>query len=282
MRFPIYQVDAFTSVVFAGNPAAVMMCEKPMPKWMMQKLADENNLSETAFLYAQDGGFNLRWFTPTTEVNLCGHATLASAHILFSENLISTNTISFFTKSGELTVTRASTRFGDGYEMNFPAKTFVYDTAPGYVLERLGFEPIETFYAEDNWVFVCSEQQVREFDRSFIDLEGKHGVILTAQSNLDDLDIVSRYFGFKSLGIEEDPVTGSAHCAIVRYWTAVLDKTLLVCEQASARGGFMECDLRGDRVLLRGVAATFMKGECFLDAIEQTDTDADQQGPSCE
>jgi len=259
MTYPIYQVDAFSSVLFAGNPAAVMMVDESMDSAQMQTIAAENNLSETAFLVPSEHGYAMRWFTPACEVELCGHATLASAHVLFTEGLVTGDSVEFETLSGILTVKRQ----GRGYEMDFPVRIGEPATLPEALQQRLGFEPIACHFFGGNYLVEVLENQVVTFDQSFIDLPGKGGVILTAYAS-DGFDIVSRYFGFRGVGIEEDPVTGSIHCQLAHYWAAKLDKTVLKAKQASARGGVLECELKNGRVLLRGDAVTFFKGEVFL------------------
>ncbi len=263
MKLPIYQVDSFAHRVFSGNPAAVVISRDALSDSMCLHIAAENNVSETSFIWPAEDGYHLRWFTPTTEVDLCGHGTLAAAHVLFSENSIDADFVLFSTASGELTVER----IGDEYQMNFPTYQPQPTDIADNIRERLGFEPKDLLRSSDFIVVVTTEQNVREFSDSFYDISGDNGVILTAEStDTDGLDIISRYFGFKEIGIEEDPVTGSAHCAIVQYWCNKLDKEILNAFQASPRGGYLTCERVGDRVLLKGKAITYLKGECYIES----------------
>ncbi|WP_317930686.1 PhzF family phenazine biosynthesis protein [Halioxenophilus sp. WMMB6] len=263
MTFPIYQVDAFTNQRFAGNPAAVVVMEEAqlgmMEVSMMQAIAAENNLSETAFLVPEGAGWQLRWFTPSVEVDLCGHATLACAHILFTEGYSSASRLEFYTASGTLVVSRE----GDGYCLDFPAKLGEPATLPAALAERLGFEPEACLNTGRQWLVVTSEANVRGFAHHFSDQPGDGGIILTAQGS-GEFDVVSRYFGFAGLGIEEDPVTGSAHCLLIPYWAKRLAKNSLKAYQASKRGGVLHCCVEGARVTMAGDAVTYMKGSLYL------------------
>ena len=256
----IVQVDAFTDKPFHGNPAAVcLLTERRDDSWM-QRVAQEMNLSETAFLEKQEDGYGLRWFTPAVEVNLCGHATLASAHALWELGILAPHEEArFHTLSGLLT---ARLR-GDWIEMDFPAQpvkptSFPTDLARalGTSMQYVGFNP------QNYLVEVESERTLRVMkpDMSLIAGLGSHGLIVTARSENDQYDFTSRFFA-PQFGIPEDPVTGSAHCSLGPYWGEKLDKHTLVGYQASARGGVVRVKLAGDRVKLGGQAITVLRGD---------------------
>ncbi|MCK5127005.1 MAG: PhzF family phenazine biosynthesis protein [candidate division Zixibacteria bacterium] len=259
MTHSIIQVDAFADQPFTGNPAAVCLLDKPASEDWMQAVAMEMNLSETAFLYPTDTGYNLRWFTPASEVNLCGHATLASAFVLFSDNLVDkSKPVSFLTKSGEL---KAS--YVDGFiELDFPAIKSVPCSPPDGLLESLGVQAQYVAKAgEDYMVIVSSDEIVKDVNPDF-NLLGRlpvRGVAVSGRSRFD-FDFVSRFFA-PLYGINEDPVTGSAHCALAPYWANELGKTKLSAYQASARGGKLSLELKGDRVLLSGKAVITLRGK---------------------
>jgi len=259
MELPIYQVDAFTDRVFGGNPAAVM----PLPRWLddatLQAIAMENNLSETAFLVACDGGYELRWFTPSVEVNLCGHATLAAAHTLFNHLDHAADDVRFQTHSGELRVRRE----GEVLTLDFPATPLVTTDVDLAICNALGATASEAVISPDNphavvYVFEF-EQDVAALRPDFTALRAasKHCVIATAPG--EACEFVSRFFG-PQVGIDEDPVTGSAHCALVPYWSKRLGQVKLQARQISARGGDLACELRDGRVFMSGQAVTFMRG----------------------
>jgi PhzF family phenazine biosynthesis protein len=256
----IYQVDSFTDKPFHGNPAGVCILEKPADEAWMQNVAMEMNLSETAFLYSTEDGYNLRWFTPTVEVDLCGHATLASAHILFElGTLPSGQEARFQTKSGLLTARKNS----DWIEMNFPATPAKPAPAPPDLESALGVLSLWTGQSQfDYLVEVESEDEVRNLNPDFAALKemGVRGVIVTSQSSTPGFDFVSRFFA-PSAGVDEDPVTGSAHCALCPYWESKLGKSEMVGYQASRRGGIVRVRREGDRVILGGQAVTVMRGE---------------------
>lgn len=254
-----YHVDAFASALFAGNPAAVMLLNTPLSDTLMQSIAAENNLSETAFVTLAEPEIGLRWFTPSMEVDLCGHATLASAHILFSQKLVPTDTIHFATRSGILPVTQLD----QGYEMDFPVRQGTPCSLPPEIAERVGVSPVHCECWGDDYLVVLDKQTVLNFDRTFIDLPGTGGIILTAPGD-GECDFQSRFFGFKALGIVEDPVTGSIHCQLLPYWAKQLNKTECEAWQVSRRGGKLHCRLRGDRVFLRGLAQTYSRAEVDL------------------
>jgi len=256
----IVQVDAFTSTPFRGNPAAVCILDGPAPEEWMQAVAREMNLSETAFLYPIAEGYALRWFTPAVEVDLCGHATLASAHVLWEDGHLPPDVDAVFeTNSGRLSATRA----GDWIELNFPATPAAeVEAVPG--LERvLGVAALWTGRSDfDFLVEVDSEETVRELQPDMTALRQLHcrGVIVTSRATSEEFDFVSRFFA-PSVGIDEDPVTGSAHCALGPYWARHLGKQQLDAAQVSARGGVLRVRLEGDRVILGGQAVTVLRGE---------------------
>jgi PhzF family phenazine biosynthesis protein len=261
MTLRISQVDAFTNRPFAGNPAAVCVLPEPRPEAWMQDVAQEMNLSETAFLLKREDGFDLRWFTPAVEVDLCGHATLASAHVLWETGALGPDEQArFHTRSGLLTADRR----GDFIELDFPAMPEKESTVPRGLQEALGI-PLHYVGMSrfDVLVQVESEAVVRGMSPDFGRLRqvGARGVIVTARATSStEFDIVSRFFA-PAVGIDEDPVTGSAHCCLTPFWARRLGKTDLVAYQASARGGVLRLALRGDRVRLGGQAVTVMDAE---------------------
>ncbi|MBG0826508.1 PhzF family phenazine biosynthesis protein [Planomonospora sp. ID67723] len=261
----IFTVDAFTDSSFRGNPAAVCLLDAPMADAWMQSLAAEMRHSETAFLLpGEDGGpRSLRWFTPAVEVALCGHATLATAHVLYSTGAAS-GALEFSTKSGILSVTR------DGatglITMDFPAKVLERADPPRGLVEALGVEPV--WVGKNVWDYLVEvehEDQVRAVSPDFVTLEtvDARGVIVTARSAGEGPDYVSRFFAPK-VGVPEDPVTGSAHCALGPYWTARLGREALTGYQCSERGGTVRTTVRGDRVELAGHAVTVLSGELHV------------------
>lgn len=267
MRF--VQVDAFTDRPFAGNPAAVMLLDAPREDAWLQNVAREHNLAETAFLWSrEDRSYDLRWFAPACEINLCGHATLASAHVLWTEgHLRPEEEAVFHTRSGILRCRLD----GALIEMNFPARPVAPADGPDGLARLLGAEPVFVGRGgEDLFVRLSGADAVRTLDPdlSAIARLDVRGVIVTAEGNDEaargaGVDVVSRFFA-PGAGVPEDPVTGSAHCAIGPYWSEVLGKTVLHCEQASARGGLVEVEPRGERVLLRGGAVTVLEGRLLV------------------
>jgi PhzF family phenazine biosynthesis protein len=257
---PIFLVDSFTSEAFGGNPAAVCLLDGARDPAWMQAVAAEMNLSETAFVHPAGGRFALRWFTPTVEVDLCGHATLATAHVLWSGRPASGDEVARFeTLSGTLTATRR----GDWIELDLPARPVAPAAAPDGLLEALGVEA-EAIAASpfDHLIELTSERAVRAATPDFRRL-GKVtelGVIITARSDDPAYDFVSRFFA-PGLGIDEDPVTGAAHCSLAPYWSAKLGKEALTGFQASKRGGVVRVRPAGDRVFLEGQAVTITQGE---------------------
>ncbi len=256
----ITQVDAFTDKPFSGNPAAVCILPKPADETWMQNVATEMNLSETAFLYPQDDGFNLRWFTPAAEVDLCGHATLASAHVLWEmEHLPPDTQARFFTRSGLLTAQRS----GDWIEMDFPAEPETEVKAPAELVTALGITPQYVGKNRfDYLVEVDSEKTVQDVQPDFTLLKTVtcRGVIVTSRADSPTFDFVSRFFA-PGVGIDEDPVTGSAHCCLGPFWNTRLEKNSFTAYQASPRGGVVQVRVAGDRVKLGGQAVTVLRGE---------------------
>ncbi len=259
MKLTQYQVDAFASHVFVGNPAAVV----PLSFWLaddlLQAIAEENNLSETAFYVSIESGFELRWFTPVAEVDLCGHATLATAHVLFQHEGFASLAISFHTRSGQLFVRRVD----DGYEMSFPAKVPVACNTPELLVRALGAQPVEVLAADDYIAVFDSEASVRALTPNMALLSelDLRGVVVTAPGI--KTDFVSRFFAPK-LGIPEDPVTGSAHCELAPYWGKRLGLNTMTAFQCSRRGGEVGCRLAEGRVFLTGTAVTFMQATIWV------------------
>jgi len=268
MRTALYQLDAFAGSLFRGNPAAVMPMGRFPDDATLQSLAAENNLAETAFLVPQGSDYRLRWFTPTTEVALCGHATLASATVVMERLEPDRKSVTFHSASGPLAVVREST----AYVMDFPVRTSAPVDTPAELVAALGLTPLEVFADAGNYlVRLESPRAVRALTPDFAALArlDRWGVIVTATgkghgdggSRDDDCyDFVSRYFA-PAKGIPEDPVTGSAHCALAHYWAPRLDKTDFLAHQASKRGGDVTCRLRGDRVQLEGRCVFYLEGQ---------------------
>ncbi|HZZ85997.1 MAG TPA: PhzF family phenazine biosynthesis protein [Anaeromyxobacteraceae bacterium] len=255
MRVPIYQVDAFTSRPFGGNPAAVCPLERWPADALLQSIASENNLSETAFLVPEGEGWHLRWFTPTVEVDLCGHATLAAAHVVLTRLSPARESVSFRTASGVLTVKRAGGRLS----MTLPRLAPERIEPPPGLARALGVEPLETWRSHDLMAVLASEELVRDLAPDLAAVAGLDapGLIVTAQGRA--VDFVSRYFGPR-LGLPEDPVTGSAHCTLVPYWAERLGKSRLHAFQVSARGGELFCQSGEDLVVLAGHVADYLEG----------------------
>jgi predicted PhzF superfamily epimerase YddE/YHI9 len=259
MRIPIYQVDAFTNVLFSGNPAAICPLESWIEDRKLQSIAAENNLSETAFFVPRGDDFELRWFTPRVEVDLCGHATLASAHVIFRNINPSLPSARFHTQSGLLTVERERGLLS----MSFPSRPGRRCAIPESLLAGLGTEPTEVLLSRDYLVILSSEAGVRSLkpDLSrWMDLDCL-GVIVTSQAKT--VDFVSRFFAPKA-GVPEDPVTGSAHCTLIPYWSERLQKKSLHALQVSERGGELFCEDLGERVKISGQAVTYLEG--FINA----------------
>lgn len=259
MELPIFQVDAFSSSVFSGNPAAICPLEEWLPDETLQAIAAENNLAETAYFVRNNGRFHLRWFTPACEVDLCGHATLASAYVLFHELKEPGDILRFDSKSGELIVRR------DGHllVMNFPSWPPRPIAADPKLAAAMGGAPIEILAARDYLIRYPSEIEVRRLtpDMGALKKIDRFAFIATAPG--DDCDFVSRFFA-PAKGIPEDPVTGSAHCTLTPYWASELGKTSLRARQISPRGGELLCKLVDDRVEIAGHAALFLRGQITL------------------
>lgn len=259
MNLPIYQVDAFSSRLFSGNPAAVCPLESWLPDHLLQSIAAENNLSETAFFVRDGDGYRLRWFTPTVEVDLCGHATLASAFIVLNRLTPSKDSVRFQTKSGELVVERR-----DGLlSMDFPSRPpSECEVHPG-LIEALGSKPETVLAARDFLVVYSNEEQVRALkpNMQLLSETGRFAVIVTAPGERSDF--VSRFFA-PAKGVPEDPVTGSAHCTLIPYWAKRLGKSKLHALQVSARGGELWCEDQGERVSMAGGAVCFLEGTITL------------------
>ena len=259
MRLKQYQVDAFTDKAFAGNPAAVV----PLSSWpddsFLQAIAEENNLSETAFFVSSKKGFKLRWFTPAKEVDLCGHATLATAHVIFEILGYSKQVITFETRSGELFVERE----GKSLKMNFPACPPTLIECSETLAKGLGQHPIEVLVADDYLAVFDSEATVRALtpNQSLLGQLNLRGVIVTAPGT--DVDFVSRFF-IPGAALPEDPVTGSTHCMLAPYWAEKLGKTKFKARQLSKRGGELSVELSGERVLIGGTACLFSRGTVYL------------------
>lgn len=256
----IYQVDAFTENLFGGNPAAVIPLQQWLTDDLMQAIAAENNLSETVFFVPADNGYHIRWFTPTVEIELCGHATLAAAFVLFEILGESGNTIAFQSLSGILSVTRNK----DLITLNFPANAPKPINHLEELNNALGKAPMELFKNQDDYIAVYgSEADVAGLSPDFNALKkiSRHGVIATAAGT--KTDFVSRCF-YPAVGVDEDPVTGSAHTRLTPLWAAKTGKQKLTARQISKRGGDIICELAGSRVLMSGKAKLYMKGEIYI------------------
>ena len=265
LKVPMYQVDAFAGQVFTGNPAAICPLETWLPDAQMQAIAAENNLAETAFFVRNGKGYKLRWFTPVVEVDLCGHATLATASVILNDLTPSERSVSFETKSGTLTVTRD----GELYSLDFPARPPqpCADVYPG-LLPALGGQPEAVLAARDYFVVYGSEEELRSLkpDMQALMKLDRFAVIATApgsDSGPQAADFVSRFFA-PAKGVPEDPVTGSAHCSLIPYWSKRLGKTKLHAFQISPRGGELWCENRGERVTMSGKAVRFFEGTIYL------------------
>lgn len=259
MKLPIYQVDAFAKKAFEGNPAAICPLNEWLPDETLRSIAAENNLSETAFFIATDNGFHIRWFTPTVEVDLCGHATLAAAFVIFNELNYSQDKIIFESKSGPLIIERNDNLL----IMDFPAQPPEACDLPAEIEKALTLKPKSVLKADDYIIVVEDENDVlnEKPDLSLLKNIDLRGVIITAISS--DYDFVSRFFAPK-YGIDEDPVTGSAHTQLVPYWSKQLNKKNLHAKQVSSRGGELYCENLGDRVSISGYAVKYLQGEITI------------------
>jgi PhzF family phenazine biosynthesis protein len=260
MNLTIYQVDAFTKEVFKGNPAAVCPLTEWLPDETMQRIALENNLAETAFFVKKDDVYEIRWFTPLAEIDLCGHATLGSAYVIFEILKSEENLVRFHShKSGQLAVEKQ----GERLILDFPSRPVAPTTAPDGLTEALGKAPKAVFKARDYFLVFETEQEILDIKPNFSKLLeiGAHGYIVTAKG--DSADFVSRFFA-PEVGVPEDPVTGSAHCNLIPFWAERLGKDELFARQVSERGGELFCELTGDRVKIGGNAALYLKGEIYI------------------
>ena len=256
MKIAYYEVSAFTSDPFGGNPAGVCALDAWLPDSTLQGIAANNNLAETAFFVPRNADFELRWFTPTTEMDLCGHATLAAAYVLFTERNWPPEQIHFHSRSGPLTVSLS----GDHLTLDFPARPAEPCAAPEALIRGLGAQPAAVFKARDYLAVLTSEAEVRELKPDFAALQTLDclGTIVTAPGS--DCDFVSRFFA-PGAGVNEDPATGSAHCTLIPHWAKHLGKSKLYARQLSARGAEFFCELAGDRVHIGGRAVLYLKGE---------------------
>ncbi|HVE58209.1 MAG TPA: PhzF family phenazine biosynthesis protein [Pyrinomonadaceae bacterium] len=260
MNLTIYQVDAFTKEVFKGNPAAVCPLTEWLDESLMQRIALENNLAETAFFVKKGDVYEIRWFTPLAEIDLCGHATLGSAFVIFEILKTEDSFIRFHShKSGVLEVEKQ----GERLILDFPSRPVSPVDAPDGLIEALGKAPKEVFKARDYFLVYESEQEILDIKPNFSKLleVGAHGYIVTAKG--DSADFVSRFFA-PEVGVPEDPVTGSAHCNLIPFWAERLGKNELFARQVSARGGELFCELKGERVKIGGSAALYLKGEIYV------------------
>jgi predicted PhzF superfamily epimerase YddE/YHI9 len=261
MTIPYFEVLAFTHRLFAGNPAGVCILEEWLPDEMLQKIAAENNLAETAFIIDRGNFFDIRWLSPSAEIDLCGHATVASAHVLFEHLGRTGNSLAFQSRSaGELRVDRV----GAHLVLDFPSRPAAVSEAPGLLAESLGAQPKDVFKNRDYLAVFDRQEQVAGLVPALAELaklEGVQGVCVTAPGN--DCDFVSRYFA-PSVGVPEDSVTGSTHCGLIPYWAQRLGKTKLHARQLSPRGGELFCEDRGERVGIGGTAVTYVQGTMLI------------------
>lgn len=257
----IYQIDAFAEKLFTGNPAAVC----PLIHWLndetMQKIAAENNLAETAFTVPVENGYEIRWFTPEVEVDLCGHATLASAFVLMNFEGFLGEEINFFSRnSGTLTVTKN----GDFLTLNFPKDTLQKVEDLSIFEKCFAFQPTEAYRGKTDYLLIFeNELQIQNIEPKISEITKieARGIIVSSKS--DNYDFISRFFG-PNCGVNEDPVTGSAHTTLTPFWAENLGKTKLIAKQISKRGGVLECELKNDRILISGKCKTYLKGEIFI------------------
>lgn len=261
MELPLYQVDAFTDRLFAGNPAAVCLMKEWLPTDQMLQIAQENNLAETAFCLATPVGYAIKWFTPEIEMDLCGHATLATAHVLFQYYHPELDLLRFQSNSGELRVYRTDTR----YQLDFPARKPMPAELPEIILRGMGLPPKEVLRARDYVLIYESQEQVESIqpDQALLNTINidPGGIIVTAPGR--EVDFVSRFFTPQA-SIFEDPVTGSAHCSLIPFWSERLGKKELVAHQVSSRGGVLYVENTGERVKIGGHAITYLKGVIYL------------------
>jgi PhzF family phenazine biosynthesis protein len=259
MALPYFHLDAFTGTMFGGNQAGVCVLADWLPTETLQRIAAEHNIAETAFFVHRDAHYELRWFTPALEIDLCGHATLASAHVLFNHLGLGGSSVAFQTRSGLLTVHRD----GDRLTLDFPSRPAEPCSPPPALLEGLGAQPTFVGKSRDYLAVFETEERIRTLrpDMALLETVDALGVIVTAPGN--DCDFVSRFFAPRA-GVPEDPATGSAHCTLSPYWSKRLGKTTLEARQLSARGAEISCEQRGDRVFLTGRAVTYLTGFIHL------------------
>lgn len=266
MNLDIYQVDAFTTDIFSGNPAAVVPLDKWLPDQVMQKIAIENNLSETAFFIPDGDNFYLRWFTPTYEIDLCGHATLATAFVILTQLYPDRKSVTFKTNvAGDLIVSKED----DKLTMDFPVRAgeqIDIKDIPSIVLESMNSpQPIEAYKARDLMLVYDDEEFVRTTQPDFSKLiQYPDAVIITSKTKDENYDFISRFFCPYDMGIPEDPVTGSAHCTLAPYWSNKLNKTKMNAQQVSERGGDLDLEINGDRLYISGQATLYMKGTIYV------------------
>jgi PhzF family phenazine biosynthesis protein len=260
MKLPLYQVDAFTSRIFGGNPAAVVLLDDWLPDSALAAIAAENNLAETAFVVPRGDVMPLRWFTPTVEVDLCGHATLAAAHVLFRYSFTSAKHLIFSTRSGNLVVTRD----GELLSMDFPSRPGKPVEVTDALVSALGVRPREAYLSRDLLAIFDSESQIRDFQPDFQRIASLDMFAIIISAPGDTADYVYRFFAPRQ-GIPEDPATGSANCTLAPYWAARLGKSELVARQLSARGGDLRCTFRGDHVLIAGRTVDYLRGEITVE-----------------
>ncbi|MDT0606131.1 PhzF family phenazine biosynthesis protein [Croceitalea rosinachiae] len=262
MKLKIYQIDAFSDHVFGGNPAAVCLLDEWLATDLMQKIAEENNLAETAFIVQKNSTFELRWFTPETEVDLCGHATLASAYVIYNYHGYTENTIRFYSpRSGELLVTQSTSGL---MTMDFPTDELVALQGNTEINKAIGLTPRRTLKGKTDYLLIYnSQEEIEEITPNFhlLDQLDCRGVIVSAPGKR--VDFVSRFFS-PQCGIPEDPVTGSAHTTMIPYWSKVLDKTKMTAKQLSKRGGDLQCEYLGERVKISGKAVPYLIGEISI------------------
>lgn len=260
MKLQMFMVDVFTNTIFTGNPAAVCLLNSWLEDSVLQKIASENNLSETAFLVKKEDYYDLRWFTPKVEIDLCGHATLASAYVIITHLETNVSIVSFKTMSGILTVKKK----GDTYWMDFPARKPVVIEKESAITEAFGIEPTEIYKSRDLLVIFENESQIKQIKpdlNRLLEIDDCFGFIISSAG--DKVDFVSRFFAPRA-GISEDPVTGSSHCTLIPFWSERLGKTRLNALQLSERGGVLFCENYGERVMIGGNAVLYLKGEINL------------------
>ena len=256
MKQPYYEVSAFTTNPFGGNPAGVCSLDAWLPDSVLQGIAANNNLAETAFTVPRGNDFDLRWFTPTIEMDLCGHATLAASFVLFKERGLRADEVRFHSRSGLLTVSRENTQL----TLDFPSRPAAVSATPEALIRGLGAKPTEVLKARDYLAVFANEAEVRALKPDFATLKTLDclGIIATAPGG--DCDFVSRFFA-PGAGVDEDPVTGSAHCTLIPFWAERLGKTKFNARQVSRRGGELSCELIGERVKIGGCATLYQRGE---------------------